>query len=488
MATSSVSGIGSISSAGIGSGLDVNSIITQLMAVESQPLTLLQNQATSLKSELSTYGSMKSQYATLRDKANALLAPTLWSATTATSDDTGSVKVASTSNAQTGSYSVAVSRLATTQTLTSTAVASPGATLGEGTLTIELGSWSSDATPAFTAKSGSAPATVTIGPGDTSLAAIRDKINAAGAGVTASIITDASGARLSLRSTDTGAENGFRITAAESVDDGDPATGLSMLGYDAAAGSSPMGLAQSATNAAATINGIAISSARNTLSNVVDGLTLTLVKPTATAVNVGVATDTNAIKTAITDFVTAFNGLASFIRTETAYDSGSKTGGPLQGDQATLALQSQLRSVINQPSSASSTWSVLSQIGISMQADGTLAADSTKLDNALGNLPELKKLLYADGPDSASSGFVRRFKRIADAALSMDGVFAARNAGINASLQRNGKAQDDMQTRLDATQARLRAQYTALDAQMSQLNGLNSYVTQQIAAMTKSRD
>ncbi len=486
MATTSIAGVGSISSAGIGSGLDVNSIITQLMAVESQPLTLLQQKASSLQTELSTYGSMKSQYSTLSDKINALLSPTLWSATTATSDDTSAVKVATASNAQAGSYAVAVNALATVQTVTSTALASSDATLSEGTLTIELGSWSGNPPSTFTAKSGSAPVTVTIGPGDTSLASIRDKINAAGAGVVASIINDASGARLSLRSAATGAENGFRITASETVDDGNPATGLSMLGFDPSSGSSTLSLTQAAGNASATINGIAVSSASNTLSNVIDGLTVSLLKPTAAPVNVGVAPDTNAIKTAITDFVTAFNGLAGFIHTQTAYDPTAKKGGALQGDQATLSIQNQLRGVVNLASSASSVFSTLSDIGITMQADGTLATDSTKLDNALGNLPELKKLLYTDGADSASSGFMRRFQQVAYAALSVDGVFAARTAGLNASLQRNSKAQDDMQTRLAATQARLQAQYTALDAQMSQLNGLSNYVSQQIAAMTKS--
>src|SRR5574340_1056286 len=399
MATTSVAGVGSISSAGIGSGLDVNSIITQLMAVESQPLTLLQKQASSLQTELSTYGSMKSQYSTLSDKVDALLSPALWSATTATSDDPASVKVATASNAQSGGYAVAVSALATAQTVTAAAVASSAATLNEGTLTIELGSWSGSAPSTFTPKSGGSPVTVTIGPGDTSLASIRDKINAAGAGVVASIITDANGARLSLRSAATGADNAFRITASETVDDGNPATGLSMLGFDPSAGASTMSLTQAAGNASATINGIAISSASNTLSNVVDGLTVNLLKPTAAPVNVGVAPYTNAMKTAITDFVTAFNGLAGFIHTQTAYAATAKKGGALQGDQATLSIQNQLRSVINLPSSASSVFSTLSDIGITMQADGTLATDSTKLDNALGNLPELKKLLYADGAD-----------------------------------------------------------------------------------------
>ena len=332
MTTTSISGVGSLNSAGIGSGLDVNSIVTQLMAVESRPLTLLQRQASSLQTELSAYGSMKSQFSTLGDKVTALLSSSLWTATTAASDDSASVKVASASNAQSGSYAVTVGALACSQALTSTAVASSGATVGTGTLTIELGSWSGDPPSAFASNAAASPVTVTIGTGDATLAGIRDKINASGAGVLASIVSDASGARLSLRSKDTGAESGFRITAQESVDDGNPATGLSSLGYDPSAGVSTMTLAQAAHNASATINGIAVSSASNTLSDVVDGLTMSLLKPTTGPVNVAVGPDTAGIKSAITGFVAAFNGLAGFIHAQTGYDATSKTGGALQGD------------------------------------------------------------------------------------------------------------------------------------------------------------
>lgn len=488
MASTAISGVGTLNSAGIGSGLDVNSIVTQLMAIESQPLNLLQQQASTLQTELSAYGSMKSQFSTLGDKTRALLSPSLWSATKATSDDPGAVKVASASNAQTGSYAISVGALASGQTLASAAVSAASATVGTGTLTIELGSWSGAPPAAFAPKAGATPVTVTIDPADATLGGIRDRINASGAGVVASIVVDASGARLSLRSKDTGVENGFRVTAVETADDGAAGTGLSMLGYDPTAGVSSLTLAQAASDASATINGIAVTSASNTLANVVDGMTLTLQKVTAAPVNVGVATDTDAIRSAITAFVTAFNGVAGFIRTQTAYDATSKKGGTLQGDQSTLSLQRQLRGVINQSSSASTAWSTLSAIGITMQADGTLATDATKLDAALGNLPELKKLLCTDGADAGSSGFVRRFDRIASAALGAGGVFDSMNTGLNDSLKRNSKAQSDMQDRLAATEARMRAQYTALDTKMSQLNGLSSYITQQISLMGKSKD
>lgn len=488
MATS-VSGVGSISSTGIGSGLNVSDILDRLMAVEQRPLDLLQTQAGTLNTRLSNVGKLQGYFAALRDKANALTAPTLWSGTTATSTDSAAVKVSTGANAAAGSYAVNVSRLAVGQTVTSSALGTATSTLGEGTLSIELGSWGAGS-PAggFTAKTGSAPVVVNIGAGETSLGAIRDKINSAAAGVTASLVTDASGTRLSLRSAATGAENAFRITAAETSPDGDEASGLSALGYDASATTPPMQRTMSAANAELTVNGIALSSASNTLANVVDGLTLTLQKTTPADVDVSVASDTPQVKTAITELVEAFNTLAGFIRAQTAYNADSKSAGALQGDQSTLALQSQLRAVLNQGSSASATWQRLSDIGLAIKSDGTLETNAAKLDNALGNLPELKKLLAGDGSISAEMGFVRRFKNLADAALGSSGVFESRNASIRASVQRNASAQDAMEQRLEKTRARLQAQYSALDTKMATLNNLSSYMTQQIAQMGNSNN
>ncbi|HSW05229.1 flagellar filament capping protein FliD, partial [Aquabacterium sp.] len=475
---------GSISSAGLGSGLDVSSIITSLMAVESKPLDALKTAATSLSTKISTYGKLKSYFATLQDKSNALTSLSLWNATTATPSDATALKVSTGTGSVAGNYAVTVQKLASSQTVTSTALPSGTTNLNAGMLTIELGAWSGTPTDTFTAKSGSAPFSIDIGEGDTSLASIRDKINAAGAGVVASIVNDASGSRLSIRSKDSGAENAFRITASETFDDGNDATGLSSLAFDLAGGASQMTQVQTAANAQAEINGIAITSASNTLSDVVDGLTITLMKESATPVDVTVAADTAGVKTKISDFVTAFNELAAQLRSQTAYDSTSKTAGALQGDSSAVSLLNQLRGVLNVSSSASSTWTRLSDVGISMQSDGTLKVDDTKLGSALNNLPELNKLFNTIGADNASTGFVRRYKALADAALGSGGTFETKSSSLQSMLTRNTKNQDTMQLRLDQTEERLRKQYQALDATMSSLNGLSSYVSAQLAALS----
>jgi flagellar hook-associated protein 2 len=474
-----------ITSTGIGSGLDVGTIVGSLMAIERRPLVQLQTDASGLSSQLSTFGQMQSLTATMRDKAAAIASVTMWNKTSASSSNASVIGAAVVPNggAVAGAYSIAVSQLATSQSLTSRTYTAATQAVGEGSLTIELGSWSGGTPPtAFAAKSGATPISVSVDATDT-LETLRDKINGADGGVSATIITDASGARLSIRSKETGEENAFRISASETLDDGVASSGLSALAYDPSAGVANMTRNEVATNALAKINGIDITSASNTLNEVVDGLTLTLSSVTSAPVQVNVTADTAAVKTAINDFVTAFNALASFIQTQTKYDEASKTGGPLQGDSTVLGFQAQLRGVVNESSSASSMWSTLSDVGITMQKDGTLRTDSTKLDAALTNLPELRKLLATDGSSSAGSGFMDRFRDLGDAVLATDGTFDTRTDSLNARIETNQDRQAQMENRLTLTEARLEAQYQALDASMARLSGLSSYVSQQLSML-----
>ena len=498
MTTSLSSTTGSISSAGLGSGLDVKSIISSLMAVESQPLTLLQNKAASVQTEISAVGQIQSLTSTLSDKAHALSSTTLWTQTTSSSADTTAV-TADTSNgtAAPGDYSVSVQQMAQGQTVTSSAAA--GSTLSAGTISIQLGTYKSDgATPPTTTfdPASSAKVDIPIGASETSLSAIRDKINAANAGVQASIITDANGSRLSLRSSSTGAANGFQITATETADDGNPATGLSALNFDgsSAATNSQMALNQSALNAKATVNGIDIESASNKLSNISDGLSLTLLRKTDNPVDVTVSADTASMQKAITDFVSAYSALQSYISLQTKYDAGtavsagtSRTDGPLQGDPSIVGFQNQLRAIVTTQSTTSSMFGRLSDIGIAVQKDGTLSvASSTKLTSALAHPDELSKLFTTYGTTNENTGIAVRFASLADKATGVDGSLYSRSAGLQGELSRNQQQQDDMQTHLDATQERLTAQYQALDTTMSKMTALSSYVSQQVALMQKS--
>ena len=219
----------------------------------------------------------------------------------------------------------------------------------------------------------------------------------------------------------------------------------------------------------------------------IDGLTIQLSKLTS-AVDVNVKQDTDSISKSINTFVTAYNALQGLLATDTKYDAGAKTAGPLQGDNTAVALQNQIRALMGGTSSASSVYSRLSDIGLAIQSDGTVKVDSTKLNSALGSNPaEVKKMFmtYGGSGASASDGFAQRFRVYSDNLLGVDGAVTTRTGGLQKSIDNNDKRQQQLQDQVDAYEKRIRAQYTALDAAMAQLNTQSSYVSQMITAWNK---
>ena len=326
-----------LSSIGIGSGLDMKTILPALLQVQQAPVDALAARKTDLQSQLSNFGKVQSYMSTLRDSLRKLTDSASWSAVTAASSDTTAVAISASSGSPASSYSVSVQRLASAQQLASAAFADSSTVVGEGSMTIELGRWNAD-DGSFTAKDGATAVTLEFGPEDNTLAKIRDKINGANAGVMASIVTDASGARLTLRSKETGETSGFRISVEDQDADNTNAAGLSALAYDPASGANGMARNEAAANALASINGLEISAPSNTLTDVIDGLTLTLGKTTSTAVALTVNRDNESIKKAVTDFASAYNDIIKYLRDQTKYNPADKTAGTLQGDRTAVSL------------------------------------------------------------------------------------------------------------------------------------------------------
>jgi len=320
--------------------------------------------------------------------------------------------------------------------------------------------------PYSCAKSGSTGKDITITATDT-LETLAAKVNSSSSGVSATIVNDASGSRLVFTSSTTGTDNAFRITAVDADSANTDASGLSALAFDPAGGTSATTITQPAANAAATINGLPVSSATNSLVNVFSGLTITLSKVTSAPVQLSVAQDTTAIKKSVQTFVDAYNALSSLLSTDLKYDSSSQTAGPLQGDSAASSLQRQLRGLVGEASSASSVFSTLSQVGLEFQTDGTLKINDSKLTSAMANPVELKKLFTnVDATTPDNNGFATKLRTLSNAVLGGDGLLTARLSGLSTKLTRNQKDQDTLNDRLEATRARLQAQYTALDAKM----------------------
>ena len=472
---------GTISSAGVGSGLDVSSIVTQLMAVERQPLTRLQTTATNYQTQLSAFGQMQSLVSSLQDAAKPLFNPDSFALSNAGSSDSTSVSATTTTKAVPGIYTVQVSSLSSTQSVVSTAgaFADSSAVVGSGSLTITLGTWGANLS-SFAPKAGSTAVTIPIGASENTLASIRDKINAANAGISATVVSDAGGARLALQSTTPGAANGFSVSVADSDGVNGDGAGLSRLAYDPLGVGAQMTLAQSAANAQATINGIAVTSASNSLDGVIDGITFNLAKVTSQPVTVNVTRNTDAIKSTVTAFVTAYNQLNSFLSQATHYDAATKQAALLQGDGTTTGIQNQLHALMGQSSGASSTFSTLSSMGVQVQKDGSLKLDDATFAKAVAKLPELTKALAnVDATTPANNGFGKRFSVWTTGLLASNGSLPGKTSALQARIASNQKDQDAMNDRLTQTEARLRAQYSALDSTMSQANALAKYVTQQ---------
>lgn len=477
-----------ITSTGIGSGLKVEDIITQLVALEKRPITTLQAKAANIQTRLTTVGTIKSQVSALYDAAFNLSLDRGWSGSTITSSQSSAVTGSITGAAKSGSFSVSVSKLAQAQSATS-AVVSPTTGIGTGTLKIDLGTWTpvpSSTTSTF-ASTGSV--NVTISAANNSLTGIAAAINDAGAGVTATVLTDASGQRLAITSNTTGKASGFRITATDTgntpVTDG---SGISQFGFDLEA-AVPYGMAvnsyQKAQNALATINGAAVESASNTFKDGVPGITLDFTAETTTPAIIKVVADKTAIKANIQAFADAYNAVMSTVSDATKYDAQTKTAGVLQGDTMVNNLKNALRQ-ITMSSSTGSTFARLNEIGLDLDTTGKMTVNDSKLTVAMTDLDNLKRLFSQDNSNSATNGIARKVKDFAKGILASDGAVTTKTDALQVSVTRNTAEQDKVTARAAATEARLRKQYTALDVQMGNLNALNSYITQQISVWNNS--
>jgi len=373
--------------------LDVNSIVNQLMTVERQPIAKLDRKEASYQAKLSAYGSIKGAVANFQTAMQGLNSVNKFQSVKATVSDSTIFSASASSIAAAGSYSLEVTSLAQAQKLVATGKSSSTAAIGAGastTVTFDFGAISGGAFDSGTGKytgsafasNGSGTKTVTIDSSNNSLQGIRDAINAASIGVTAAIINDGDAAnpyRLALSSDSNGASNSMKISVS-----GD-ATVSTLLAHDPAA---TQNLAQTVTAQSAVfkVNGVAVSKTSNTVSDVVQGVTLTLSKVTTSPVTLTVARDTSAISSSISSFVKAYNDLAGTLKNVSAYDASSQKGAILQGDSSVRSLQSQLRSMLSTSVvGTSGSLTTLYDVGVSFQKDGTLALNQTKLDSAIAN-------------------------------------------------------------------------------------------------------
>jgi flagellar hook-associated protein 2 len=387
-----------LSSPGIGSGLNVNDIVSSLMAIEQRPLALLDSREVPLQAQLSAFGTVKGALAALRDATNALATPAKFNASTAKLAD-ATIATASASTAATaGTHALEVQTLARAPTLATTAYATTSTTVGTGTITLQFGKYDSGT---FTPSAERATQTITVASGG-SLSSVRDAINAAKAGVTASIVNDGTGYRLVITGESSGTANALRLTVADDDANNTDASGLSAITFDASTGgTSHLEEKVAAQDAKLVVDGITIVKPQNIAADVIEGVTLTLTEIGSTTLTV--AKDTTAAATAVQAFVKAYNDLQGVVKNVSSYDAATKQGGVLLGDATLRGIQSTLRGTFGSAITGAGNVTTLSSVGVSFQRDGTLLLDAAKLNAALADPASNVAAFFASGASATDS-------------------------------------------------------------------------------------
>ena len=403
-----------ISSAGIGSGLDIEGIISSLMAAERIPLTKVSQERTQTNTKISIYGIIKNSFADLKAAADKLTNLSNLNPLKTTSSDDKVVSATASASAAKGSYSIEVSQLAKAQSVAAPSVATSDTIVGTGSLTLTLGSYNSG-TNTFTNNPDKTPVTINIGAGQQTLDGIKQAINDSNAGVTASIINDGTGSRLVLTSKETGAVNGFKLEVTDNDGINTDTAGLSMLAYDptAAVGSGKNAESlQVAQNANFTINNLAVSKASNTVTDAVEGLTLNLKAITTTPINLEVSLDDSALKTTLDGFVAAYNKIRGNLKDQQQKDA------TLSKETTPSALERGMRNILREQVAQYGIG--LSDIGLNFDKDGVLSLDKTKLDTAVAADPSILEKVFSNTASTTDA----RVKFVGANTKTLEGTYA----------------------------------------------------------------
>jgi flagellar hook-associated protein 2 len=533
-----------LSSPGVGSGLDVQTLVAKLVSAEIGPAqTRHDAQLKSTNAELSTLGQVKSSLASLQTSlANLSDISKMYTLKTTVSDD-AYLSTTAKSTADKGTYQIEIQKLAQRHSVASTPFSS---TVG-GNLVINFGTYSGG----IFSSNGDTPLSVTINPGAT-LNTIRDTINNAKSGVTASVVKDTNGSRLTLTSTKTGVDSAMQIT------------GVPEFTYDPTS-VDPLDtkLIQTAAaqNSEVNINGLVINQKTNILDDAIAGLTINLKKAEiGKTLTLTVDDNKDQVTTNINDFIKKYNDTTTLLKSLTSYNADTKTAGALQGDSQIKSLQSKLRELIlTQSGNTTSSIQRLTDLGITTGATGLLVMNQTKYDAALsahyedigalfaktgaatnpnvsstsvstkvnagtyainlteftpgvsmagtiGGLPAtssdgvtlkgtgdlsglsvniLSGSAGSQGTVTVTDGLANQLNTILDSYIGTDGSFDKKTTLLNATVKDLGKTQTNIDARSSAVERRYLNQFTALDGLLNQMQNTSSFLTQQLANLPK---
>jgi len=418
------------------SGIDVTSAVDASITAAEAPEQSWENQESTLQSQISALTQIQTDATNLDNdmqSLNSITGPL--SAMTVSSSDSSVATASAASGSTAGNHVVVVNSLATTASWVSGEFSSSSTDLPSGSFTITTGSG----------------ATTITTDGTESLSSVASQINGDNLGVTANVITDANGSRLEIVANSTGSAANFTVS-----------------------GSSGYGFTQAVTgaNASLSIDGVSVSSASNTVSGIIPGVTLNLVSANPNEqVSLGVSPDTSQITSAINQFVTDYNTLASDLSTQFTFSSGTSSEGPLATDSTVRNLQSVVLDALDYtyaPSSGTTTIPNLTALGITVDNNGQLSVDSTTLQNALSNnFSDVQNFFQG----SALNGFANTLDQQLTSFLSpSDGAFTVDLNNMNSEISDLQTDITNFQTNyIDPLQTQLQNDYSQAEILLQQL-------------------
>ncbi|MWP47842.1 flagellar filament capping protein FliD [Gilliamella sp. Pas-s27] len=470
-----------MSALGIGSGIDLGEILNQLEAAEKTRLTPITTQQKAINAKISGFGKLKSALTTFNTATAKLQKKELFQSRTAPgNNDYFSVKV--NSKAALGNYAVTVDQLATSHGVATSAINDKATQLGNGnetrTITIE--------------QANGDKLDVTLSKDETSLEAIANAINNAQfvdengktspSTMNAAVVRSGDGRyQLAITSKETG-----ELQTITSITSDDEKLN-EIIGFDInQPNNSHMTEVSKAQDAKFSFNGIAITSSSNTVKDVVAGVDLTLKATTTTSQNLAITADDEKAEEAIKEWVEAFNQLQSTISTLTQFTADEKnskelnsSNGPLVGDATLRNIDQSIRSIFSKGQAGE--FSVLAQIGINMDKNGTLTINENKLKNALSENSDAVATLFTG--DGKTTGIANEVFAKVSGFIDSDGMIDSATNGLNATLKSLDKRHEQVSNSIEQTIERYRVQFTKLDVLINSLDSMSNYLTTQFDMM-----
>lgn len=456
----------SISNIGVGSGLPLEQLLTDLRNNENKALSLIKTRYDNAQNRISAYGTLKNAVDGVKTAAEALKKDNTLGTLKATT--TGDAYTATAgSKAIAGDYSITVERLASTQTLVSAGQADRKATVGQGgVITFTFGD-GKQTTLDLHGKVTSMEDLVTAINGDAKL------------GVRATLVNDGSGTPHRLLLTSAASGTDAAITKINVAGNTDPGNGLqALIGYDATQSASPMEQRVAAANAQIKINGIDVTSQSNKIEHAIEGVTLELTKADTTQA-LKITRDDSVGAAAIKGFVSAYNALQTTLGALTNFDVKKETSSPLTGDSVARRVQSQMRDALGVAGGEGDVRS-LAQMGITTDPKtGQLKVDDDKLNAALAkNLPDVQRLLTGE------NGLVARVTETSKSITGSDGMIKSATEGAERSAKLLDSEYTAASLRIDQRMETYRQQFVALDRTVAQMGSISNYLTQQLAMLS----